>query len=121
MSGWRGMHIAMGCMRIMRGRSSGWMAEFMCSPKRRRTGGWQDSGRWDAGQDVEVAPDVAGGTGTGGGKGSTDLLAEARCPSWNDAGALVLLRDEDISGKLEPCTQILNLFQGELPLSGQEH
>ena len=41
-----------------------------------------------AGKDVEVAPEVVGGIGEGGGKGDADLLAEARCPGW-DAGALV--------------------------------
>jgi hypothetical protein len=46
MSGWRGMPIAMVCMHIMRGRSSGGIPVPMCSPGRRRTGGGQDWVRW---------------------------------------------------------------------------
>jgi len=65
MSGWRWMLITMACMRIMRAfeqRDGG----SMCSPRKRKTGGWRHWGVVsDAGQDVDVAPEVVGGTGEG--------------------------------------------------------
>ena len=45
----------MGCMHIMLGRSSGGMAESMCSPRRRGTTGWRGWGRWcRAGREVST-------------------------------------------------------------------
>jgi hypothetical protein len=55
------------CMRIMRGRSRRGTAACMCSPRVAGTA-WCVG---DAEPDVEVAPEVAGGTGESGGKGIT--------------------------------------------------
>jgi hypothetical protein len=98
----------------MLGRASRGMAASMCSPRKpERLAG--ESGRVNnAKQDGEMAPEVVGGVGRRGG-GTT-----GHSPGLN-AGAIGFLRDEDISRKFEPCTQVLNLLQGELSLSGQEH
>jgi hypothetical protein len=49
----------MACMRIMRGRSE--PRGFMCSQRRLRTAAGEAGGAGDAGKDVEVTPEVAGG------------------------------------------------------------
>jgi hypothetical protein len=46
----------------------------------------------DAGQDVEVAPEMAGGAWEGGSKGDANPLTEARCPGITGASGHFLLR-----------------------------